>query len=201
LIDLDTFDRMSMFTRHRYEAVFCERHHPSALQLAASIQGGGFGKQGQVQVHESRFEDVVPAVLRTLPPQICGVLFADPNGGISNGLIELFQAYRKLDKVDVVLWQQAALWKRFDGLRAESKGEGGTWAKHHQEYMRRPLGEVLPMFGKRHWLIRNPFSAGPGTRWTMLIGSNMPNLPEWEANSFYRMDSLRGQEILGMCDR
>ena len=202
LIDLDMLDHHRLFASRSYRAVFCDKGDPPRIvdQLRSAIREGGFGTHGQVDVLQGRCEDELPSYFDRLRGWHCGVLFADANGSISHGLVDLFQTFKVLRNVDVVLWHQAHVRNRFNGLGPESTGPGGRWHTHVQTYDYRPLREILPDFGKERWLIRRPFSTGSNTAWTMLIGSNMPNLPEWTANEFYYFDSLQGQAILAECD-
>ena len=206
-IDLDVLDNLPLFRDlgYSYRAVFCERGRPKSIitQLRYSIKAGGFGQYGQVDVLEGEFEKRLPEYLDALPrgTQLCGVIFVDGNGSISRDLIEMFQYYaRELHFVDIAIWHQAHVRRRFAGLSPQATAPGGAWHGHAQKYDHRPLGDVLPDFYKRRWLIRRPFHAGFGTAWTMLIGSNWDKLPEWRAGEIYRLDTLEGQAILKECD-
>lgn len=201
LIDLDVLDRHPLFASTPYRAVFCERGRPRRIveQLRNAIELGGFGTHGQVDVLHGDFEDVLPTYLWDLRGRICGVLFADANGSISHDLVALFQSPR-LRNVDLVLWHQARVRTRFGGLTESSTAPGAKWYPHTLKYDYRPLRDLLPDFGKAAWLIRRPFNAGSNTAWTMLVGSNKPDLRPWPSNEFYRLDSLEGQAILAECD-
>lgn len=203
LIDLDVLDHHPFFVDRDYRAIFCELGKPRTIinQLRQSIAASGLGTHGVIDTLEGSFETKLPAFLSTLQGWHCGVLFVDGNGSIARNLIRILQDYqRQLRYVDVAIWHQTHVRKRFVGLGENATGIGGKWHGHVAKYDYRPLREVLPEFGKRHWLIRRPFNAGFGTAWTMLIGSNMPDLPEWRAGEMYRLDTLKGQAILAECD-
>lgn len=203
LIDLDVLDSHSLFAAHPYRAVFCERGKPKKVirQLRHSIEISGLGTHGHVDILEGPFELRLPEYLDKSRGWQCGVMFVDANGPIAHDLIRIFQDYeRQLRYVDVAIWHQAYLRRRFVGLTEKSVAPGGGWHTHPKLYDYRPLRELLPDFGKDHWLIRRPFNTGNGTAWTMLIGSNMPNLREWRAGELYRLDSLDGQAIRAECD-
>jgi hypothetical protein len=208
LIDLDVLDSLPLFAEqgYHYRAVFCERGKPKLIvnQLRHAIEVSGFGKYGTVEVLEGPFEAKLPQYLETLArgTWLCGVLFVDGNGSISRDLIEIFQMYaRELRYVDIAIWHQAHVRHRFAGLSPQATAPGGAWHGHVTKYDYRPLREVLPDFHKRAWLIRRPFSAGYGTAWTMLVGSNKPDLREWRAGEIYLLNSLEGQAILTGCDQ
>jgi hypothetical protein len=205
LIDLDVLDTHKLFTDegYQYKAVFCERGKPRSIvqQLRYAIKAGGFGKEGHVEVLEGPFEDQLPRYLESLQARLCGVLFVDANGSMSHEMVQLFQSYaRELHYVDICIWHQAHVRRRFNGLHPSAIAPGGAWHGAYQKYDYRPLRELLPDLGKRRWLIRKPFNAGNGTAWTMLVGSNWDKLPEWKAGEMYRLDSPMGQAILAECD-
>lgn len=206
-IDLDVLDNLPLFRDqgYRYRAVFCERGKPRSIvtQLRHAIGISGLGQYGQVDVLEGDFEKRLPEYLESVPrgEQLCGVIFVDGNGSISRDLIEMFQSYsRELRFVDVAIWHQAHVRRRFAGLSPQATAPGGKWYGHTLKYDHRPLAEVLPDFWKRRWLIRRPFNAGNGTAWTMLIGSNWDKVPEWRAGEIYLLHTLEGKAILKECD-
>jgi hypothetical protein len=206
LIDLDVLDTHKLFTDegYRYKAVFCDRGKPRAIiqQLRYAIEAGGFGTGGEVDVLHGPFEEVLPPYLDALHGKgLCGVLFVDANGSMSRAMVEMFQTYAyQLRYVDICIWHQANVRRRFNGLHPTATQPGGAWYSAFQKYDYRPLRELLPDLGKRRWLIRKPFNVGNGTAWTMLVGSNWDKLPEWRAGEMYRLDSPMGQAILTECD-
>ena len=204
-IDLDVLDTSPLFAEQgfRYKAVFCEKGKPKAIvdQLRYAIQAGGFGQYGDVEVLHGPFEEQLPHYLDRMRAWHCGVLFIDANGSIANDLVTLCQEYRhELKNIDLCIWHQAHVRRRFNGLSAQAVAPGGKWHGAIEKYDYRPLAELLPDLCKQRWLIRRPFNAGYGTAWTMLVGSNWKELPEWRAGEMYRLDSLTGQAILAECD-
>ena len=98
LIDLDVLDHHELFVDYPYRAVFCERGKPRKIvdQLRRSINIGGFGTNGHVDILDGPFEERLPGYLDRLRGPHCGVLFVDGNGSIARDLIEGAWAVGKL---------------------------------------------------------------------------------------------------------
>lgn len=157
-----------------YKAILCELVPENADDLKQY-----FSDDERVTVLTGNNEDTLPL---TLPHKFAderfGYIYVDPNDARLpiEMLAEIFSR-RPFRRVDLIVNIAAASLKRMI---------------NHEGYNDIALDSLLDRIGKKTWLVREPHARH---QWSLLIGTNWADAPEWRNAGFYRMDTDKGKHI------
>lgn len=157
-----------------YKAVLCELMPDNAADLVRY-----FGDDKRVTVLTGDNEKTLPS---TLPHRFAnerfGYVYVDPNDARLpiDMLADMFDR-KPFKRVDLIVNIAAASLKRMI---------------NHEDYDDIALDSLLSRVAKKTWLVREPHARH---QWSLLIGTNWAEAPEWRNAGFYRMDTDRGEHI------
>lgn len=157
-----------------YRAVLCELREDNAADLQRH-----FVLDNKVTVLQGDNEITLPP---TLPgyfgAERFGYVYADPNDAKLpiDMLVDMFSR-QSFNRTDLIVNIAAASLKRM--IQKEN-------------YDDIALDSLLARVNKRTWLVREPHARH---QWSLLVGTNWANAPEWEKAGFYRMDTDKGLKV------
>jgi len=127
--------------------------------------------------------DAIPDLIahHEKPHKAIGMVLSDPNDdGVP--FDQLAEISEKCPRVDFCVNWNSRLFKLY---------QGHEWGKD-----RHTLASATALFGKAHWLIREPL--GPW-RWTLMIGRNYKT-GDHRAMGFHHRESVIGQRVFNNCN-
>jgi three-Cys-motif partner protein len=133
-------------------------------------------RKSTVTFYPSRYQDVIRKLFPTINAKELGLAFVDPTGDPPD-----FEALRYL----------ASMRPKMEILAYLSS----TNIKRLFQHTDKKLSDYIGLVGKRYWMIRNPISWDQ-FKWTFLLGSNSNLFKNYKAVDFFRLDTVRGKEIL-----
>ncbi len=158
----------------QFKAVCIEREKKNATQLKKYL-----AKHPSFTVVHGNHEDVLPGhYIQSGSKWQFGLLYVDPNGIFNIGSLYSFFKHRAHSKIDVLINCNATAIKR--ARKSPACHEDLT------------LYQRIAVIPKKHWIVREPY--GPH-QWSFLIGTNWDAFPKFEHLGFYKVESVRGQEI------
>ncbi len=112
-----------------------------------------------------------------------GLVYADPSAAPRLAIEPMGAICDRFPKVDAMFNIAATSIKRANST------------KPPEEILR--LDDMRARINKKHWIIRKPISQ---FQWTILLGTNWLNYPDWEKNDFVSIHSDLGKEWLAICN-
>lgn len=157
-----------------YKAVLCELREDNAEDLRCKFAGN---KNVYVLQGDNKIE--LPRVMiRQNRPERFGYVYADPNDAqLPIDLLADLYSRKLFGRVDLIVNVAAASIKRMI---------------HRENYNDISLDSLLNRIHKKTWLVREPHNK---QQWSLLVGTNWANAPEWKNEGFYRMDTDKGMKI------
>lgn len=129
-------------------------------------------------IHHGMHEDILPSLLGGSEKKPVGLIYHDPNGLPSFGMLARFSRQKESRMIDFLIYMSASSLKRVNGANG-----GGD-----------DLIAQLNKISKKKWIIREPRTKH---QWTFLLGTNSDNLDfTWGKRGFIDPRSERGREIL-----
>lgn len=171
---------MGAIRPHVPEALFdFFEKHPSNAERLHDL----FDKDESVRIVPGDHRKTAESHLARIGPGLVnGVLFHDPNGVPELELLERVSRLPSMQRVDLLLYVSATGLKR-----ARTAATTGY-----------RLTELVERVDKKHWLIGETRG---GQQWTMLIGSNWANFPDWKKKGFHKINSREGKAIVEKADK
>lgn len=157
-----------------YQAILCELMSDNADDLKRY-----FSDDKRVTVLTGDNEKTLPQQLpHRNHEQRFGYVYVDPNDARLpiDMLAEMFSR-RPFKRVDLIVNIAAASLKRMI---------------NHEDYDDIALDSLLDRVDKKTWLVREPHTRH---QWSLLIGTNWAEAPEWRNAGFHRMDTDKGKRI------
>ena len=157
-----------------YKAFLCELREDNAADLKAF-----FARDNKVTILQGDNEKTLPP---TLPSQYererFGYVYADPNDArLPIDMLEDMFSRNPFKRIDLIVNIAAASLKRMI---------------LHENYDDIALDSLLARVNKKTWLVRE---AHDKHQWSLLVGTNWAEAPEWKKAGFYRMDTDKGKDI------
>jgi hypothetical protein len=119
-------------------------------------------------IYEGDNKDVLPGILKSVPPKSYGLVYVDPNGIADWDLIYQVTENPKYKFMDILLYLSATSYKR----------------------ARTPVDNFLNKVSKSNWIIREPVWHD---QWTFLFGTNYLNYNPWKSLKMHKLKSIKGQ--------
>lgn len=157
-----------------YRAILCEKEPDNAQDLQNYFQ-----KDSRVTVLCGDHSQTLPNVLPSPYGKArFGYVYVDPNDAQLpvNLLAEMFSMH-PFSRTDLIVNVAAASTKRMINL---------------ERYNDIALDSLLKRVKKKTWLVREPHDI---QQWSLLVGTNWAEAPEWKNAGFYRMDTDKGQKV------
>lgn len=156
-----------------YKAVLCELREDNAADLQRY-----FARDNNVTVLQGDNEITLPP---TLPPERAferfGYVYADPNDAKLpiNMLTDMFSR-KPFNRIDLIVNIAAASIKR---------------RIQNENYDDIALDSLLRI-NKKIWLVREPHAKH---QWSLIVGTNWADAPDWKKEGFYRLDTDKGGKV------
>jgi len=162
-----------------YRADFIECETRNIVELERSIRRekkkNGWAAN-DLHFHNGTYQTEILSLLSKKSREF-GLVFVDPSGNLPD-----FNCLKRITemrpKMEILLYIPTTNVKRI-----------------HQHTDKR-LVDYINSIGKEHWLVRKPISWDQH-KWTFLLGSNASLFKDYTDIDFYRLESQRGQKILG----
>lgn len=157
-----------------YRAILCELIPDNADDLIRY-----FGTDSRVTVLTGDNEKTLPPTLpHRFDSERFGYVYVDPNDARLpvEMLADMFKR-KPFKRTDLIVNIAAASLKRMI---------------NHEYYDDIALDSLLDSVDKKTWLVREPHARH---QWSLLVGTNWADAPEWKNAGFYRMDTDKGKHI------
>lgn len=156
--------------RHRH--LLIDSNHKNTTELKQL-----FGKNKYTTILTSDCRDILKSISKTIVGW--GVLVVDPNGDPFFNDLSAFYKEPNTGKIDVIVRISATNYKRIVAV-----------------HKRPDLCDSLENINKQFWYVKAP-SQGPH-KWTTLFGTNEPKLKPAVSKGYFKIDSPKGQSIVGL---
>lgn len=120
---------------------------------------------------------IMPDIVRGLPPNAYGLFYTDPNGVPDFDMIAQTSRNPKMQRVDILI--------RYSG----------SAVKRVQHNTGKRLLDYLATIKKKYWIVRELISSD-SWQWTFLLGLNWKGLKPWRAQGFHYIHGRTGKEII-----
>lgn len=157
-----------------YRAILCEKEPDNAQDLERYFQD-----DSRISVlcgdHSQTLPDILPS---RYGDERFGYVYVDPNDArLPIDLLEDMYSLKPFNRTDLIVNVAAASTKRMI---------------NHEKYDDIALDSLLRKVRKKVWLVREPHEKH---QWSLLVGTNWADAPEWRNAGFYRMDTDKGQMV------
>ncbi len=165
-----------------YHGHFIEKDTQNAEQLSCVVQKLEF--PNNYTIYNGDHTQVISQVVKTVPHNSFGMVYMDPNGLPSLGVLQFVA--NQLPKLEILIRVPTRVLKR---VRLSPKCDGYS------------LLELIQKTPKSAWLIRDTYELDTHQDWTFLLGSNYTSkskrsFMEWKKQRFYGLQTEEGQAIL-----
>lgn len=164
LVFLDEVRKASVL----YQAQFIEREEQNALLLREKVADHS-------RVICGNNEEVLPVIVRKLPPKSFGLVYCDPNGEPPFDLLAKISQLPTMRFMDILIHCSANYIKWFFQFRG------------------RRLYDQLAFINKEYWIVQAPHG---NKQWTFLLGLNKDCIEEMRHLGFYYLDDPKAQYIV-----
>ena len=186
------FLREAEHAERRFNAVFCDLDAEAVRSLEGRLPAAPAGCV--VRTFAGDNADALDAFGNWIvaagekPQYAVGTCLADPNGVRSLPIDGLARFASAFPRIDLIVNLNISLFSRFRGGR-ESPALRGRFDKYPE-----PL-DLLALFHRKHWVVRNLPRGGTGERFTLAVGRSHRAGSGRHAD-FYPIDSPAGRRIL-----
>jgi hypothetical protein len=196
------FLREAMTVGRPVHAYFCERDRDRAVALKRRIDNTPIPVGSTTRVLDYDNDHCLRAFAETIrererkPGFAMGTCVCDPNGVRDGFPVEaLVEFLNTFPRIDLILNLNANHLRCGRALRRRIEAGGPLSRPCFKGFGRWPdLDELLPRFGRKYWLIRNPPRL-PSYHFVLLVGRNKQTR-ECPFRRFHPLGSPVGQEIL-----